>query len=131
MPYSGSDLVSLAAHCTQQEDNANKVERAVRKSAAALLLEHRIGAKFDSVVTGASSKGTWVRIWQSSHEGKLTAAKSYQVGDHVRVRLVHTDVECGFIDSRLHEVGAGLAGSTLQRDLAPTFPIGAALSSPA
>ena len=99
MPYSESELVALAAHCTQQEDNANKVERAVRKSAAALLLEHRIGAKFDSVVTGASSKGTWVRIWQPSVEGKLDVGEErYQVGDHVRVRLVHTDVERGFID---------------------------------
>jgi VacB/RNase II family 3'-5' exoribonuclease len=103
LPYSEGDLVALAAHCTQQEDNANKVERAVRKSAAALLLEHRIGAKFDSVVTGASSKGIWVRIWRPSVEGKLdvgdrAAEERYQVGDHVRVRLVHTDVERGFID---------------------------------
>jgi exoribonuclease-2 len=99
MPYSESELVALAAHCTEQEDNANKVERAVRKSAAALLLEHRIGAKFDSVVTGASPKGTWVRIWRPSVEGKLDVGEErYQVGDHVRVRLVHTDVERGFID---------------------------------
>jgi exoribonuclease-2 len=97
--YSESELVALAAHCTQQEDNANKVERAVRKSAAALLLEHRIGAKFEGVVTGASAKGTWVRIWQPSVEGKLDVGdEKYQVGDHVRVRLVHTDVDRGFID---------------------------------
>jgi exoribonuclease-2 len=110
--YSQDELVALAAHCTEQEDNANKVERAVRKSAAALLLEHRIGAKFDSVVTGASAKGTWVRIWQPSVEGKLDIPDApasmrsgpgqvngrYQVGDHVRVRLVRTDVERGFID---------------------------------
>lgn len=102
MPYSESELMALAAHCTQQEDNANKVERAVRKSAAALLLEHRIGAKFDSVVTGASPKGTWVRIWQPSVEGKLEAGEErYQVGDHVRVRLVRTDVERGFIDFKV------------------------------
>jgi len=99
LPYSSTELVALAAHCTQQEDNANKVERAVRKSAAALLLEHRIGAKFDSVVTGASAKGTWVRIWRPSVEGKLDVGEErYQVGEHVRVRLVHTDVERGFID---------------------------------
>jgi VacB/RNase II family 3'-5' exoribonuclease len=99
IPYNESELVALAARCTQQEDNANKVERAVRKSAAALLLERRIGAKFDSVVTGASPKGTWVRIWNPSVEGKLDVGdERYQVGDHVRVRLVHTDVERGFID---------------------------------
>jgi VacB/RNase II family 3'-5' exoribonuclease len=106
LPYAATELVALAARCTQQEDNANKVERAVRKSAAALLLEHRIGAKFDSVVTGASAKGTWVRIWQPSVEGKLDLSEErqnghYQVGDHVRVRLVHTDVERGFIDFKV------------------------------
>ncbi len=99
MPYSQTDLAALAARCTQQEDNANKVERAVRKSAAALLLEHRIGTEFDSVVTGASPKGTWVRIWHPSVEGKLDVGEGrYQVGDHVRVKLMRTDVDRGFID---------------------------------
>jgi exoribonuclease-2 len=99
-PYTPEELVALAAHCTAQEDNAKKVERAVRKSAAALLLERRIGATFDGVVTGASAKGTWVRVWRPSVEGKLevTGDDRYQVGDRLRVRLVHTDVERGFID---------------------------------
>jgi VacB/RNase II family 3'-5' exoribonuclease len=99
-PYRPEELVALAAHCTEQEDNAKKVERAVRKSAAALLLERRIGATFDGVVTGASAKGTWVRVWRPMVEGKLEVKGDdrYQVGDRVRVRLVHTDVERGFID---------------------------------
>ena len=32
------------------------------KSGAALLLESRIGEQFDALVTGASDKGTWVRL---------------------------------------------------------------------
>ena len=75
LPYSASELVALAAHCTEQEDNANKVERAVRKSAAALLLEHRIGATFESVVAGASSKGTWVRIWHPRWKASWTSER--------------------------------------------------------
>jgi exoribonuclease R len=99
MPYDHDELVALAAHCTEQEDNAKKVERAVRKSAAALMLERRIGSTFDSVVTGASQKGTWVRIWHPAVEGKLDVGEErYEVGERVRVRLVHTDVERGFID---------------------------------
>jgi exoribonuclease-2 len=99
MSYSQEELVALAAHCTEQEDNAKKVERAVRKSAAALLLERRIGATFDSVVTGASQKGTWVQIWHPAVEGRLeTGEGHYEVGDRVRVQLVHTDVDRGFID---------------------------------
>src|SRR5260370_32614265 len=61
-PYSDADLQELAAHCTLQEHNAAKVERAVNKSAAALLLASRIGATFDAIVIGASDKGPWGRL---------------------------------------------------------------------
>ena len=61
-PYASDELEHLAAHCTMQEDAANKVERQVRKSAAALLPESRIGEEFDAIVTGASKKGTWARV---------------------------------------------------------------------
>jgi len=98
-PYSMDDLEELARHCTQQEDAANKVERQVRKSAAALLLENRIGESFDGVVTGASDKGTWVRTFRPMAEGRLErGAEGLDVGDRVRVRLLSTDVERGFID---------------------------------
>ena len=98
-PYSLDDLQALARHCTEQEDAANKVERQVSKSAAALLLEDRIGQKFDAIVTGASEKGTWVRIFHPLVEGRLDqGAEGLDVGDKVRVRLISTDVERGFID---------------------------------
>ncbi len=81
------------------EDAADKVERQVRKSAAALLLEGRIGQRFDGVVTGASEKGTWVRIFEPPVEGKLVQGwEDLQVGDKLRVKLTSTDVERGFID---------------------------------
>ncbi len=97
-PY-GSDLAALARHCTEQEDNAAKVERQVRKSAAALLLASRIGERFDAIVTGASEKGTWVRIFRPPVEGKVVQGfEGLDVGDRVRVDLVDTDVERGFID---------------------------------
>jgi len=98
-PYSVAELESLAQHCTAQEDNAAKVERQVRKSAAALLLATRIGERFDAIVTGATDKGTWVRIAHPSAEGKLvTGAKGLDVGDRVPVKLLRLDVERGFID---------------------------------
>ncbi len=97
--YSDDELKELANHCTIMENEAKKVERQVRKSAAALLLESRIGDKFDAIVTGASEKGTWVRILQPPVEGKLVHGfDGLDVGDRVRVALIRTDVERGFID---------------------------------
>ncbi|MGB8213973.1 MAG: RNB domain-containing ribonuclease [Anaerolineales bacterium] len=98
-PYSKQDLDLLAAHCTAAEDAANKVERQVGKSAAALLLEARIGEQFDAFVTGASTKGTWVRLLNLPVEGKLVLGfAGVDVGDRVRVQLIETNVEQGFID---------------------------------
>jgi exoribonuclease-2 len=98
-PYAEDELRSIAAHCTAQEDNAAKVERQLRKSAAALLLSSRIGQRFDAIVTGASAKGTWVRISTPAAEGKLVkGVEGVDVGDRVRVALLDTDVERGFID---------------------------------
>jgi len=98
-PYSKDELDVLAAHCTVAEDAANKVERQVEKSAAALLLESRIGEQFDSMVTGASEKGTWVRLLTVPVEGKLVLGfEGVHVGDRLRVQLVSVDVQQGFID---------------------------------
>ena len=98
-PYADEELRALAQHCTEQEGNAAKVERQVRKSAAALLLQSRIGEQFDAMVTGASDKGTWVRVSQPLAEGRLVKGfEGVDVGDAVRVQLLHTDVERGFID---------------------------------
>jgi VacB/RNase II family 3'-5' exoribonuclease len=97
--YGDGELDALARHCTGQEDNATKVERQVRKSAAALLLVSRIGERFEALVTGAAAKGTWVRIVRPSVEGRLVRGfEGLDVGDHVPVELVHVDVERGFID---------------------------------
>jgi exoribonuclease-2 len=99
LPYGREELKRLAQHCTEKEDAAKKVERQVRKSAAAMLLEHRIGERFDAVVTGAAAKGTWVRLLHPPIEGRLTSGfEGLDVGHRVRVELVHTDVERGHID---------------------------------
>jgi len=98
-PYSMDDLESLAAHCTAEEDAANKVERQVIKSAAALLLEERIGEQFDALVTGASEKGTWVRLISLPVEGKLMQGfEGVDVGDRMHVQLDSVDVNRGYIN---------------------------------
>jgi len=98
-PYPIEELQSLARHCTEAEDAANKVERQVTKSAAAILLESRIGEQFSAIVTGASDKGTWVRIMDPPLEGRLTSGfEGMDVGNTLRVQLVSVDVGRGFID---------------------------------
>jgi len=97
-PYSVDKLEQLAAHCTEQEDAANKVERQVRKSAAALVMQPRIGQTFDAIVTGASPKGTYVRVLGSPIEGMLVRGNNVDVGDRLRVKLDRVNVERGFID---------------------------------
>jgi len=99
LPYSTAELTSLATHCTDQEDAAAKVERQVRKSAAAQVLSGRIGETFDAIVTGAADKGTWVRLLKPPVEGKLVkGADGAKVGDQLRVQLLGANVERGFID---------------------------------
>jgi exoribonuclease-2 len=98
-PYSNADLQILAEHCSKQEDAARKVERRVRKSEAALLLTSHINQTFDAIVTGKSITATWVRIFDMPVEGLLTnGMPDLEVGRKLRVRLVSTNVEKGFID---------------------------------
>ncbi|MFO7695811.1 MAG: RNB domain-containing ribonuclease [Anaerolineae bacterium] len=98
-PYTPDELTELARQCTDQEDEAAKVERLVFKSAAALLLRERIGERFDAIVTGAAEKGTWVRLLSLPVEGKLIKGyKGVDVGDRLGVALLHVDVERGYID---------------------------------
>jgi exoribonuclease-2 len=100
-PYENDELETLAKHCTEFEDIAKKLERQVGKSAAAILLESRIGERFDAIVTGASDKGTWVRLLHPPIEGKLVSGfKGLDVGNRLRVKLIGTDIERGFIDFR-------------------------------
>jgi VacB/RNase II family 3'-5' exoribonuclease len=99
-PYSIAELERLAIQCTRQEDNATKVERQTRKSAAALIVQSRVGDEFKAIVTGASSKGTWVRVAMPPVEGRLVrgAGPGLDVGDRLRVRLSGVNVDRGFID---------------------------------
>jgi exoribonuclease-2 len=98
-PYGDSQLDAIAKNCTLKEDGARKVERTMMKAAAALALRDRVGETFQGVVTGVTPKGTFVRVLHPPVEGRVMQGEhGMDVGDEVRVRLMHTNPERGFID---------------------------------
>jgi len=98
-PYSDDELAGIAGNCTQKEDAARKVEREMSKRLAAVAMSHRVGERFDAIVTGVTPKGTFVRVLRPHIEGLLEqGAQGLHVGDKVRAKLMRTDVERGFID---------------------------------
>jgi exoribonuclease II len=98
-PYSDVELEALAKHCNEQGSDANKVERQVRKSEAALVLQARIGEVFDGIVTSVSSKDVWVRVFHPPVDGRLSGPGAPpHMGQKVKARLTLADVERGFID---------------------------------
>ncbi len=98
-PYSDDELTAIAANCTEKENAARHVEREMSKRLAAIAMQNRIGAIFDAIITGVTPHGTFVRALQPRVEGLLAqGAQGLDVGDKLRVKLIRTDVQHGFID---------------------------------
>ena len=98
-PYGDAELEAIAERCTERENAARKVERFMRKAVAAVWMHERVGEVFDAIVTGAAAKGTYVRLAKPPVEGRVVRGEhGLDVGDHVRVRLLATDPDRGFID---------------------------------
>jgi len=98
-PYSDDELAAVATQCTSKEDAARKVERAMSKRIAAVAMSKRLGERFEAIVTGATPRGTFVRVLQPHVEGMLVQGhEGVDVGDKLRVRLLRADPATGFID---------------------------------
>ena len=97
-PYSEDELSAYALNCTQREDAARKVERAISKRIAAVCMSSRIGQMFDAIVTGVTQHGTFVRVLTPHVEGLLVHGQGLDVGDKLRVKLVSADPIRGYID---------------------------------
>ena len=99
IPYTRAELEEITSHCEQRQSAARKVERFMRKVIAAELLTDRIGEVFEAIVTGVSNKGTFARLLAPPAEGRIVRGESgLDVGDHIKVRLLSTKPEKGFID---------------------------------
>jgi exoribonuclease-2 len=98
-PYSNDELTAIALNCTSREDAARKVEREMSKRIAAVAMSNRIGEVFDGIVTGVTPHGTFVRVMKPAVEGLLAQGQQgADVGDRLRVKLIRTDVQQGYID---------------------------------
>ena len=98
-PYTDEQLSAIADRCTERGEAARKVERTMRKMAAATMLGERIGESFAAIVTAASSKGTYARVLSPPVEGRIVrGGRGLDVGDTVRLTLISTDPEKGWID---------------------------------
>jgi len=98
-PYSDGELAAIALNCTLKEDAARKVEREMSKRIAAVAMSSRIGETFDAIVTGVTSHGTFVRVLKPAVEGLLAQGQQgADVGDKLRVKLIRTDIQRGYID---------------------------------
>jgi exoribonuclease-2 len=98
-PYSETELIDLAAHCTDREKAARHVERFMKKVAAALLLAPSIGTTYDAIVTGVTPTSTYARLLTVPAEGRVNrGARGLVVGQKTRVRLTGVNPAKGFID---------------------------------
>jgi exoribonuclease-2 len=98
-PYSRETLEEIADRCNRMESAARKVERTTEKSAVAVLLGSHLGETFDGIVTGVKERGTFVRLLTPPAEGRITKGEEgLSIGEKVRVRLMSTESERGFID---------------------------------
>ncbi len=98
-PYTGDELDAIAKNCTLKENSARKVERTMQKRIAAMAFHSRIGQTFNAVVTGVTPKGVFVRVPNPPVEGRLMRGEQgVDVGDQIRVTLLSTDPQRGFID---------------------------------
>jgi exoribonuclease-2 len=98
-PYAVDELTRIAEHCNERESAARKVERKMRKVAAAVFMRSRVGDRFDAIVTGVTAKGTFARMVRPPVDGMVVKGEAgLKVGQKVRVKLLSTDPEHGYID---------------------------------
>lgn len=98
-PYSVDELKAIAARCNERESAARKIERQMRKTVAANVMQNRVGETFDAIVTGITPSGTFARILRPPVDGRIVKnEENLKVGEQIAVKVIDTDVEKGFID---------------------------------
>ncbi len=98
-PYTDDELTAIATHCNETNKALRKIDRAMQKRVAAVAMSSHLGQVFSGVVTGATPKGVYVRVFDPPFEGRVVQGDAgLDVGASVRVKLLHTDPARAFID---------------------------------
>jgi exoribonuclease-2 len=98
-PYTDGELAAIAQHCNEADKDLRKIERRMQKRVAAVAMSSHVGEVFKAVVTGSSDKGVYARVIEPPFEGRVVeGGDGLDVGDVVRVKLIHTDPARAFID---------------------------------
>jgi exoribonuclease II len=98
-PYTPEELDAVARRCNERESRAKKIERRLRKSMAASVMQSRVGENFTAIVTGLTARGTFARILRPPVDGRIVKGEeNLQVGEKARVRLLAVNPRTGFID---------------------------------
>ena len=121
--YTAAELDELCAHASTQERNADVASLEVEKWLKCHFLQDRIGEIFDATIMHVTGFGFFVELTENYIQGlvhiasisgdyyifddvrhRLIGERSktiYTIGQKVRVRLVRTDLEGGYIDFEL------------------------------
>jgi len=98
-PYTDGELAAIAQHCNEADKALRKIERRMQKRVAAVAMSDHVGEEFKAVVTGSSDKGVYARVIEPPFEGRIIEGEDgLDVGDVIRVKLIHTDPARAFID---------------------------------
>lgn len=120
------ELEDKCQHCSNREQLAANAERASIKYKQVEFLSDRIGEEFDGIISGVTEWGIYVEIEENKCEGMISirhlgrndyfvfnekeyciegihSGKRYQLGDEVRIRIAHADLQRRQLDFYLAE----------------------------
>lgn len=121
--YTYDDLVQAGEHCSAQERSAAEAERDSVKLKQVEYLSERIGSEYDGVISGVTENGIFVQLKEIYCEGMVRISelkddyyvyqpqrhalvargkkKQYQLGQHIKIRVISTNPERRQIDFAL------------------------------
>jgi ribonuclease R len=121
--YAAHDIVSLAAHCSDNSRRAEEAEREVDERYRCAWMEQHVGSEFEGTISGVTSFGLFVELDESRVSGLVHVTQlpndyyhfdplrkvltgerrrmAFQLGDRVRVLVLRASLEERKIDFRL------------------------------